>query len=72
MNAGRRKRSAEEIDLPEHVLPEINENDILPYFTMATEFDTDGCLPKSICESMARGNRTQHQNMFERTISEDL
>jgi len=69
---GRKKRAIDNdgIDLPENMIPEIHDSDIMPYFTLASEFDTDGCLPKGVCEVMARGNRSQ-MNMFETMVYDD-
>ncbi len=47
---------------------EPKEEEIQDYLSVANEFDNSACIPKSICEILARGNRTTNQ--FENQILE--
>jgi len=45
----------------EAVASEPKEEEIQGYLSMASEFDEKSCIPRSICEIMARRNRTSSQ-----------
>ncbi|CAG7734289.1 unnamed protein product [Allacma fusca] len=46
---------------------EPRDEDMMPYLTMANELDQDACLPKGVCEVVAKGNGS-HLNHFENMV----
>lgn len=57
-----------EMEVLEASASEPKEEEIQDYLSVASEFDNRGCIPKSICEIMSRGNQTT--NLFENQILE--